>query len=70
MWTAPLVADQPKISPIKERLIENLAKLLGVERDQVSLKGKRREGFCQEEGHSLFLCGFVAEVLSMTFIRR
>jgi 2-C-methyl-D-erythritol 2,4-cyclodiphosphate synthase (EC 4.6.1.12) len=49
-----LVADQPKIAPIKERLIENLAKLLGVEMDQVSLKGKRREGFCQEEGIACF----------------
>jgi 2-C-methyl-D-erythritol 2,4-cyclodiphosphate synthase len=49
-----LVADQPKIAPIKERLIENLAKLLGVERDQVSLKGKRREGLCQEEGIACF----------------
>jgi len=49
-----LVADQPKIAPIKERLIENLAKLLGVERNQVSLKGKRREGFCQEEGIACF----------------
>jgi len=42
-----LVADQPKIAPIKERLIENLAKLLGVERDQVSLKGKRGKGFAK-----------------------
>jgi 2-C-methyl-D-erythritol 2,4-cyclodiphosphate synthase len=49
-----LVADQPKIAPIKERLIENLAKLLGVERDHVSLKGKRREGFCQGEGIACF----------------
>ncbi len=49
-----LVADEPKLAPIKERLIENLAKLLGVEKDQVSLKGKRREGLCQKDGIACF----------------
>ncbi|RUM27858.1 MAG: 2-C-methyl-D-erythritol 2,4-cyclodiphosphate synthase [Aquifex sp.] len=45
-----LVADKPKIAPYKERIKENLSNILGVPKDRISLKGKRREGFCKEEG--------------------
>ncbi|NPB06202.1 MAG: 2-C-methyl-D-erythritol 2,4-cyclodiphosphate synthase [Aquificae bacterium] len=45
-----VVTDRPKLSPYKELIRENLARLLGVEKERVNLKAKRREGFCREEG--------------------
>ena len=45
-----LIADEPKISPHKEAVRENLSRLLGVPEDRISLKGKRREGFCEAKG--------------------
>ena len=45
-----LIADEPKISPHKEAIRENISRLLGVSGDRISLKGKRREGFCEAKG--------------------
>jgi len=45
-----VVADKPKIAPYKEKIKENLSKLLGISTDRISLKGKRREGFCKTQG--------------------
>ncbi len=45
-----LIADEPKISPYKGIIRENLSKLLGVPEDRISLKGKRKEGFCESKG--------------------
>ncbi len=45
-----LIADEPKISPHKEAVRENLSRLLGAPEDRISLKGKRREGFCEAKG--------------------
>jgi len=56
-----VVADRPKISPYKEAIRENLAKLLGVEKERVNLKAKRREGIAQEEG---LFCQCVVLLLS------
>ena len=45
-----LIADKPKIAPHKERIRKSLATLLSVEEDRISVKGKRKEGFCSGEG--------------------
>ncbi|AAC07056.1 2-C-methyl-D-erythritol 2,4-cyclodiphosphate synthase [Aquifex aeolicus] len=45
-----IVADRPKIAPHKERIKESLSKLLGIPKERISLKGKRREGFCEGNG--------------------
>ncbi len=45
-----LIADKPKIAPYKGRIKENLSELLGIPRECISVKGKRREGFCSEDG--------------------
>ncbi len=45
-----LIADEPRISPHKEAIRESISKLLGIPPERISLKGKRREGFCENEG--------------------
>ncbi|MEM1167192.1 MAG: 2-C-methyl-D-erythritol 2,4-cyclodiphosphate synthase [Planctomycetota bacterium] len=40
---ATIIAQRPKISPIKDRMIANLATHLGVEAAQVNIKGKTHE---------------------------
>ncbi len=45
-----LIADSPKIAPYKDKIKENLSKLIGIDKSRISIKGKRREGFCKEEG--------------------
>ncbi|NPA33119.1 MAG: 2-C-methyl-D-erythritol 2,4-cyclodiphosphate synthase [Aquificae bacterium] len=45
-----LIADAPKIAPHKERIRENLSRLLGIPKERISIKGKRTEGFCKTEG--------------------
>ncbi len=47
-----IVADSPKISPIKGAIRERIASLMGISPERVSVKGKRREGFSREEGIS------------------
>jgi len=49
-----ILADEPKVAPIKEKIIKNLSSLLGVEPSQVSVKGKTKEGFCKEDGIACF----------------
>ncbi|WP_448584403.1 2-C-methyl-D-erythritol 2,4-cyclodiphosphate synthase [Thermocrinis sp.] len=49
-----LLADEPKIAPIKNKIIQNLSLLLGIEPERISIKGKTREGFCKEEGIACF----------------
>ena len=49
-----IVCDRPKIAPHKGRIIENLAKLLKVDKGRVNLKGKTSEGFCNIEGIAVF----------------
>jgi 2-C-methyl-D-erythritol 2,4-cyclodiphosphate synthase len=39
-----IVAERPKLSPFKERIVERLAEILGVEVDRVNLKAKTGEG--------------------------
>jgi 2-C-methyl-D-erythritol 2,4-cyclodiphosphate synthase len=38
-----VVCERPKLSPTKDRMIANIADLLGIERDRVNLKGKTHE---------------------------
>ncbi len=38
------VGDHPKINPIREKLVESLASLLGLEKDCVSIKATTSEG--------------------------
>lgn len=45
-----LIADRPKIALYKQRIRERLSEILGVPQEAVSLKGKRREGFCDLDG--------------------
>ena len=45
-----IIADQPKISPYKEKIKENLSRILGIDKERISLKGKRKEGFCKDSG--------------------
>jgi len=45
-----IVTDEPKIAPYKEKIRENLSKILEIPKDRISIKGKRREGFCKEKG--------------------
>ncbi len=39
-----LILDQPKLAPYREKLRENLARLLGIPPDRVGLKAKTTEG--------------------------
>ncbi|NPB04811.1 MAG: 2-C-methyl-D-erythritol 2,4-cyclodiphosphate synthase [Aquificae bacterium] len=48
-----VVCDRPKISPVKGKIVENLARLLGVPTDRVNLKGKTTEGLYSPEGISV-----------------
>jgi len=41
---AVLIAQKPKIAPYRERMEENLAAALGVDRDQVNVKATTEEG--------------------------
>ncbi|MPN19021.1 2-C-methyl-D-erythritol 2,4-cyclodiphosphate synthase [bioreactor metagenome] len=41
---AALIAQRPKIAPYRERMEENLAAALGVDRDQVNVKATTEEG--------------------------
>ena len=45
-----IIADEPKISPYKEKIKENLSRILGIDKERISLKGKRKEGFCKDSG--------------------
>jgi 2-C-methyl-D-erythritol 2,4-cyclodiphosphate synthase len=45
-----LVMDSPKISPVKDAIIENLSNIMQIGKSAISIKGKRREGFCSEKG--------------------
>ncbi len=45
-----IVADKPKIAPYKEKIRENLSRLVGISKERISLKGKRTEGFCSMSG--------------------
>ena len=45
-----IITDKPKIAPYKEKIRDNLSKLLEIPKDRISIKGKRREGFCEGNG--------------------
>ena len=45
-----IITDQPKIAPYKNKIRENLSKILGISKDRISVKGKRREGLCEGNG--------------------
>ena len=45
-----IIADEPKISPHKEKIKENLSRILEIEKERISIKGKRKEGFCKDNG--------------------
>ena len=45
-----LIADEPKVTPYKSAIKESLSKLLGIPSESISIKGKRREGFCEAKG--------------------
>jgi 2-C-methyl-D-erythritol 2,4-cyclodiphosphate synthase len=39
-----VIAQKPRLSPFKPAMVQRLAELLGVEQDQVNIKGKTGEG--------------------------
>lgn len=45
-----LVMDDPKISPYKNVIVDNLSRIMHVDKTAISIKGKRREGFCKDKG--------------------
>ncbi len=45
-----IIADRPKIAPYKEVIRGRVSELLGIPKENFSLKGKRREGFCNADG--------------------
>jgi len=49
-----VICQRPKISPYKGKIIENLSKLLKVDKGKVNVKGKTPEGFCNLEGIAVF----------------
>jgi 2-C-methyl-D-erythritol 2,4-cyclodiphosphate synthase len=38
-----VICEKPKLSPVKDRMIAKVAELLGLDRNQVNLKGKTHE---------------------------
>ncbi len=40
-----IIAEEPKISPVKEELKESISSIISVDKERISLKGKRPEGF-------------------------
>jgi len=55
-----LVADRPRVADHRERIRENLSRLLGIPKENVSVKGKRREGLEAGEG-LLCICTVLLE---------
>ncbi len=49
-----IITDKPKIAPYKETIKNRLSELLATAPENISLKGKSREGFCKEEGIACF----------------
>ncbi|MCS6876521.1 MAG: 2-C-methyl-D-erythritol 2,4-cyclodiphosphate synthase [Aquificaceae bacterium] len=49
-----IITERPKIAPYKEAIKKNLSELLQVPIQNISLKGKRREGLCKENGLACF----------------
>jgi len=45
-----IIADKPKIAPYKDKIKESLSQLMGISKNRISIKGKRREGFCKDDG--------------------
>ena len=58
-----IICNRPKISPHKEKIRENLARLLKVDSGRVNLKGKTCEGFCNGDGISV-ICTVLLESAS------
>ncbi len=51
-----VIADEPKISLYKEKIKGKLAELIGISKEFISVKGKRKEGFSSEEGIACLCC--------------
>ncbi len=45
-----VIADRPKIALYRDKIRENLSRLLGVGKERISIKGKRQEGLCKADG--------------------
>jgi 2-C-methyl-D-erythritol 2,4-cyclodiphosphate synthase len=61
---AVLVAEEPKIYPHRKNICENIASVLGIEADQVGLKGKTTEGLGftgKKEGIAAYAVSLVEE---------
>ncbi len=43
-----IIADEPKISPYKDRIKESIGNIMGIDPSLISLKGKRPEGIVVE----------------------
>lgn len=49
-----ILTEEPKISPYKASIKENLSNLLEIPQEGISIKGKRKEGFCDKDGLACF----------------
>ncbi len=56
-----IICDKPKISPHKERIRENLSKLLGIGVERINLKGKTTEGLGSSEGITVICTALLVE---------
>ncbi len=62
---AVLVLEEPVIRPYKERMRENIARVLGMDKERISIKGKRCEGLGfvgRKEGAAAMAVVLVEEV--------
>ena len=57
---AVIIAQEPGMSPFKKRIQENLAKILGIENDCVSIKAKTNEGMGETGRKEAIACYAVA----------
>jgi 2-C-methyl-D-erythritol 2,4-cyclodiphosphate synthase len=57
---AVIIAQEPGMSPFKKRIQENLAEILGIDKDSVSIKAKTNEGMGETGRKEAIACYAVA----------
>ena len=63
-----IICDEPKISPIKAQIIENLSNILHIRQGQISIKGKTKEGLNCAEDSIIVMCTVLLRKSSNTQI--
>lgn len=57
-----IIAEAPKLSPFRERMIQNLSEILGLDSARISVKAKTNEG-CDAAGRGEAVVSYAAVVL-------